>query len=291
MISQLGILPFGDAGPFTAPGKISVLGVVASAENRIIVAWDVPPNARDRKGTRSAINVGNYTLTPIDPTIITAQGPVVPAGELVPTHQIGLWRAEVDAVDATQIHIWTDRSFEPGRRYNLVIDGPIDGAANCDEFAGPIDWPLRAPFPPRRRAENPAVTAELVDLHDGLVPDDEIPSIWHYTASGDIQTQESVNSLRKRIYRMLSSLEGSWKYDPSFGVYMPIKVQAKAAAIQRAVNSIRSTLSSDPLVRDVFVQADVSILGADAVIRFLITVIRRDERRLDLTVPVSIVDL
>lgn len=291
MISQLGIRPLGNTGPYSLPGKISVLGVMALAENRIVVIWDIPPNVRDRKGARSAINVGNYTITAIDPTIQTNDGPVVPPGEQVPTFEVGLWRAEVDEVDETQIHVWTDRDLEPGRRYNFVIDGPIDGALACEEHAGPIDWRLRAPFPPRLRPINPAVVSEIMDLHDGLVPDEEIADVWHYTSAGDIDAQSSSSALRKRIYRMLASTEGSWKYHPSFGVYIPLKTLTRGDTIQRAVNSIRATLVRDPLVRDVFVQARIEIVAQDAVVRFTITVIRRDERRLDTTIDIQSINL
>jgi hypothetical protein len=291
VISQLGIQPFGPTGPFSLPGKISVLGVVPLAENRLIVCWDIPPNIRDRKGARSAINVGNYTLTPIDPTIETEEGPVVPPGELVPTFEVDLWRAEVDEVDLTQIHLWTDRNLDPGRRYNLVIDGPIDGAANCEEHAGPIDWRIKAPLAPKRRPANPAAIAELLDLHDGLVPEEEIDTVWHYTADGDIDVQSSSSALRKTIYRMLSSMQGEWKYHPSFGVYIPLKTATRGDVVQRSANSIRATLSTDPLVRDAFVQAAVEIVGADAVIRFTISVFRRDERRLDTIVDIPVIQL
>ena len=162
MISQLGILPFGTTGPYSLPGKITVLAVLATAQNRVLVCWDVPPNVRDPKGTRSATNVGNYTITAIDPTIDTNNGPVVPLGEFVPSFDVAFWRAEVDEIDATQVHLWTDRNMEQGRLYNVVIDGPIDGALACEEFAGPIDWPLQAPWPPPVASDNPARVAELV---------------------------------------------------------------------------------------------------------------------------------
>lgn len=288
MISQFGIQPFGSTGPFSLPGKITVLAVVASAQNRLIVFWDVPPNVRDPKGTRSATNVGNYTITAIDPTIDTINGPVVPLGEFVPSFEVGLWRAEVDEVDATQIHIWTDRNMEPARRYNVVIDGPIDGADNCEEFAGPLDWPIQAPWPPPVVSDNPARVAELVDLDDGLVPGGDIPEVWHYTSSGDIALQGTVDALKKRIIRMLSSREGTWVYDPSFGVYMPLKVQARQEQIQRSVNSIRATLQSDPLVDRVVVTAQVKIQGGDAYVIYGIAVFRRDRRRVDLSIPVPI---
>ena len=288
MISQLGILPFGTIGPDSLPGKITVLAVVATAQNRFVVCWDVPPNVRDPKGTRSATNVANYTITAIDPTIDTNNGPVVPPGEFVPTYEVALWRAEVDEIDATQVHIWTDRTMEKGRRYNVVIDGPIDGALACEEFAGPLDWPIKAPWPPPVASDNPARVAELVDLDDGLVPGSEVPTVWHYTSSGDIALQGTVDALKKRIIRMLSSREGSWVYDPSFGVYMPLKVQARQEQIQRSVNSIRATLQADPLVERVVVTAQVITRGGDAFVIYGIAVFRRDRRRVDLSIPVPI---
>ena len=105
MISQLGILPFGTTGPYSLPGKITVRAVLATAQNRVLVCWDVPPNVRDPKGTRSATNVGNYTITAIDPTIDTNNGPVVPLGEFVPSFEVAFWRAEVDEIDLERVHV------------------------------------------------------------------------------------------------------------------------------------------------------------------------------------------
>lgn len=288
MISQLGILPFGNTGPFSAPGKISVLGVLASAENRIIVAWDVPPNSEDPRGTRSAINVSNYTIVSVDPTIETTDGPIVPAGELVPTFEVGLWRAEVDEVDATQIHLWTDRVMEGGRRYMLTIDGPIDGAVNCAEFAGDLDWTFRAPTPPPRRDRNPALVLGLEDLDDGLVPGDERSEIWRYTSAGDIDLQSSIDSLRKRIARMLSSQRGEWTYDPNFGVKVQLKAIMRQDELQRSCNVIKETLVADPLVAAVFVQARPRSVGAGAVIEYDVRVSLRSGRSVSLSIPVTV---
>lgn len=288
MISQIGVLPFGTTGPYSAPGKISVLNVVALAENRFVVAWDVPPNVDDPRGTRSAINVKNYTIASVDPTIETNDGPIVPPGELVPTFEVGLWRAEVDEVDATQIHVWTDRVMEGGRRYTLTIDGPIDGAANCEEFIGDLDWTFRAPSPPRRREENPARILDLEDVDDGLIPGGETSAIWHYTTAGDFDMQSSVDALRKRITRMLSSRKGEWTYDPSFGVRVSLKAIMRQDELQASCNSIKETLVADPKVAAVFVQARPRAVGGGVVVEYSINVGLATGTTVALSIPVTV---
>jgi hypothetical protein len=282
VISQFGMRPFGTTGPYSLPGKISVLGVLPSAENRFIVCWDVPPNSRDRKGTRSATNIRNYTITAIDPTV----DGVVPKGAYVPTLQVGLWRAEVDEIDPTQIHVWTDRPMEERRTMNVVIDGPIDGELACEEFQGPIDWPFIAPSPPPLRIQNAARVRDLVDVHDGVVPGEEIESIWHYTASGDFAVQASTSALRKRVIRMLMNERGVFIYDPSFGVRQQIKGLMRDADIQLVVNSIRETLTADPAVAEAAVRADMS-RAASGVITYLVAVRRPDNRTVVTAVPVE----
>lgn len=287
---QYGVRPLGATGPDSADGFISILGILPAARNRVIAAFDLVPNTADPKGARSATNVSNWQVTPIDPAVIVDGKAIIPPGKIRPTLAMALARAEVDAADPTQVHVWTDRPMEAGVDYLWSAIGPIDGAPDCEQLIGQTQWTVKAPKPPPTPTVNPAAVREIVDVHDGLVIGQEIASVWHYTAGGDLDVQSELDALRKRIHRMISTAQGEFAYDPDFGAYLPLQSLEKPTTLQRTAASLVTQIRADELVARAYVQSRVRpLVGGGVVAVFFITIEtgNGETATLELKIPVK----
>jgi hypothetical protein len=287
-VSQYGIDPFGEDGPYGGPGLISILGLVPAARNRLIVVFDEPPLADDPKGLRSASNVANWRIEPVDPTIQGVNPPgytYVPDGQVVPKRRIGLARARIDLTDRTQLHVWTDRDMEGGVRHRLSVVGELHGAA-CEAFAGPTVWETYAPFPAPVRVIPDRLDGVYRDLDDGALPGFvQQPGIWRYKSTGDIALQDELVALKKRILRRCTHAPGAFVWSTD-GVDLRFGLPATASNLTALANAVADQARVDPLVSAAAVTAELVQTGGEVFVLLTISVELVDRR--DLVLPLKI---
>lgn len=277
-MSQYGISPYGgDLGPYGGPGLITLLGVLPAAENRMIAVFDRAPLSFDPKGRRSATNIRNYTIEPLDPTITINGISTVPDKAVTPTRRIALGRARVDPNDPKQVHIWTDRDMEPNIEHRLTVVGPLHGAS-CETFAGPASSTFWAPAPPPPAASPDRLDGTLRDLDDGGTPaDGELPGVWRYQESGDVALQSELASLKKRLLRRCTQTRGEFVWSTN-GADVFLNVQMTPDALNRLATQVAEQARKDVLVAAASCTVTPQISGGDAYVIVILAVQLRDRR-------------
>lgn len=284
-MSQFGLTPFGEEGPFGGVGLITVLAAVPAARNRIILFFDGVPLIDDPKGLKSATNPANYLLTPLDPTI-PGNPPQVPDGAPVPSRRIALARCRADENDATQIHLWTDRDMEGGIVHQIQILGDIHGG-NCEDFAGETAFEFYAPFAPAARNAPDRLDLRFRDLDDGYLPGFEVlPGVWRYKSNGDIALQPELESFKKRLIRRLTQQRRSFTWSDN-GIEIVLGQPLTPDILIRLANNVASMARADALASSAGCTASARILGNDVFVELIVTVELRDGREyiLSLSVP------
>lgn len=287
-MSQYGLAPFGEDGPYGGAGLMSILGVLPAARNRLIVVFDVPPLADDPKGLRSASNVANWRLEPVDPTIVGVNPPgntYVPDGAIVPKRRIGLARARIDPGDLRQLHVWTDRDMEGGVKYRLTAVGGLHGRA-CEDFAGPTAWETYAPFPARIRNVPDQLDGVYRDLDDGALPGFvQQPGIWRYKSTGDIALQDELTALKKRLIRRCTHAPGAFLWSAN-GVDLRFGLPMVPGNLAALANAVAEQARGDALVSAAAVTAELVQSGGDVFVLLTLSVQLTDRR--DLILPLKI---
>lgn len=287
-MSQYGLSPYGEDGPYGGPGLITILGILPAARNRVIVFFDVRPLAEDPQGLRDASNVRNWAIAPVDPTIQGVNPPgnaYVPDGEIVPKRRIGLARARLDTASPLQLHIWTDRDLEGGVRYRLDVVGELHGAA-CESFAGPTSWETYAPFAAQPRQIPDRLDGRYRDLDDGNLPGFvQQPGIWRYKSTGDIALQDELAALKKRIIRRCTHAPGAFLWS-SNGVDLLFGQSATPANLTALANAVAAQARGDALVAAAAVTAELVQTAGDVFVLLTLSVQLTDRR--DLVLPLKI---
>lgn len=241
-MSQYGIAPFG-FGLVTmgGPGMFGLHGVLVASTNRVIAVFDRIPLQNDRAGLRSAINRGNWTLAPIDPTI----DGYVPVGKVVPTRGVGIFRCAPDRADRKQIHITADTTLEDGVEYELRAVGDLHGEA-CEMFVGTKAFRFLAPFHGPNLSLRVSTIGLFQDLDDGYDDRLEAAGIWRYTDSTDIAIEPELRSLRKRIIRVIFTDLAEWTSAPDFGAGVRLKIIMRPTELQSLANRVSQQIQAQP---------------------------------------------
>lgn len=284
-MSQYGISPYGIDGPYGGAGLITILAAVPGARNRVILFFDTAPLADDPKGARSATNPANYQISAVNPTI-PGNPPQVPEGELVPTRRVALSRCRADALDPTQIHLWTDRDMEGGVLHRVTVIGQLHGAG-CETFAGLTEWDLYAPTAAATRNAPDQLEVRYRDLDDGNLPGfEDIPGIWRYKSNGDIALQPELDAFKKRLIRRLTQQKRAFTWSPN-GITIVIGDSVSADVLSRLSNNIAAMARADSLAASAGCTVRAIVIGNDVFIEVSVSVELIDGRDylLTLTVP------
>lgn len=284
-MSQFGVTPFGEEGPFGGPGMITILAAVPGSQNHIILFFDGVPLADDAANLKSAINPANYTIEPLDPTI-PANPPYVPEGKQVPTRRIALARARPDPEDPTQIHLWTDRDMEGGVLHRVSVVGMLHGAS-CEDFAGMTVWEFIAPLSAVARVAPDRLDQRFRDLDDGDLPGFEtLPGVWRYKSNGDIALQPELESFKKRLIRRLTQQRRAFTWSNN-GVNISIGQSLTPDILQALALNVAAMARADSLAASAGCTAQARVLGNDVFVELTVTVelLDRREYMLSFTVP------
>lgn len=282
-MTAFGLSPLGTAlGPFGGAGLITVLGVLPASQNSFVVVFDRPPRRLDDQSPFSGVNPSNYALTTIDPTVIAGNGDaVVPEGFVVPTRQPSIVRALVDRVDPTQVTLTTDAALEAGVLYEVAIVGGIK-SIDGDTFAGPNT----ARFFGRRAPGTPVglerFEERFRDLDYVLVPDPSRPDaetqVYRFDDSGDVGLADNATSLRKRLFRRITTQPGQFAFLPKYGVGLQIKALARAGQLQQMSNLIAEQVKLEPDVLQAGASTSLRRTSKGGIVSVQLQIVQDDAR-------------
>lgn len=256
-MSAFGIDPFGTS-PLGGPGTIGVLGVLPAGNNEFIVVFDRVPKTKPSTRPGSALNLSNYSLSPIDPSILTGNGDIwVPRGETVPTRSPVIAEIVQDEDDDKQFILSTDVMLEPNVQYQLDISAAVCGI-NEEDFFGDTLFSFRAPGLPRvARTPGERSDDRYRDFDYGII-DEDGNSAYRLDANGDIGIQNSALSLKKRIMRRLLTPPGGFAWTASYGTFPGLKTLVKPGQLQSLANRIAEQVRQEPDVADASAQTTLS---------------------------------
>lgn len=275
-MSSYGISPLGtELGPLGGPGLITVLGVLPSTNNSMVVVWDRVPETLDPLSFYSATNPDNYSLEANDPSYLSSTGLVVPKGMVVPRRAPRIFKAEQDAADLTQIELYTDTALEPGVVYSLAMNSRIQGA-NQEVFAGEDTWTLQALELPARLRSYEALQEQYRDFAFGFGA--EASPAFSFDTTGDISLQNARDSLRKRIYRRLFTRTGDFAWTSNYGVGLSMKALLKSGQTQLVADRAREQILKEPDVQDAAVQVSITRASQGAFVEVRIIVRQVDQQ-------------
>jgi hypothetical protein len=261
---------------------ITVLGVLATGTNSILVSFDKVPKNLDSATFTSGVNPANYTLAAVDPTYSSATTPsYVAPGSTVPTRYPSIAFAELDEDAPTQVLLNTDTKLEPTVLYNLTVSSRIKGAY-CETFAGTEVWQVAAPRLASRIKPQEAWEQRYRDFDfRGTIDGTEG---YAFDAANDIALQDADRSLKKRIYRRLFSRTGDFVWAQGYGVGLSLKALARAGLLQTMADDVRRQILLEPDVIDCAVRTEVTQTTSGAFIDIQVAVRRNDARRLSFRV-------
>jgi hypothetical protein len=257
------------------------LGVVRVSNNSFAVVFDVEPETLDPLAYDSGTNEQNYTLTAVDPSIVTGSGETwVPRGEVVPRRFPVSGVAEKDTLDPTQIIVTSDAAMEPGVRYTVEVSSLITGA-DGETFAGPTEFEFRAPGLPRE-ARSPRVESEEryrdLDYIIRTKTPGEREQTYRLESNGDIGIQDAQTSLKKRIARRIFTDPGAFAWAPDYGVGVRVKSLARSGRIQELSNVIAEQVQREPDVLMAGVEVSLDRNTSGAFLNVTVRVRRNDAR-------------
>ena len=282
-MTAFGVSPLGeDLGPFGGPGLITVLGVLPEGLNSCIVVFDRYPRSLDDQSPFSGVNPSNYTLAAVDPTIVAGNGDIIiPAGGVVPTYTPNIVGAAVDATDPTQIVLSVDAAFEPGVEYQVTLTNTIK-STDCDDFAGTSVFSFTG-----RRLPNTPTRIELYeerfrDLDYAIIPDPAHPGgttqAYRFDDSGDVAIAGNTASLKKRLFRRITTQPGQFAFLPGYGVGLTLKALARANRMQELSNLISEQVKLEPDVLNAGAATSLRRTGDGAVVVVSLQVVQDDAR-------------
>lgn len=279
---DLGLQPFGTAGPFGGPGLISVLDVSAIGLREIVVSFDAVPETDNPNSRTSATNIQNYTVTPVDPRIPSTTLPdtfyLPPGSPAVPTRGADVATAEPDPVDPRQIILSTEQRLEQRVEYIVAIVRPIRGSS-CQTLSGPTSFEVFGVVPGPLPVPIFIQEDRFRDFENVLQLNSSEPlSAFTITDAGDIALHDEVASLRKRIERRIFTEPGEFSFLPNYGFNPGLKNLVRTGDIQRIVTDAQAQVSAEPDVEAASVTATVTRTGSGAIVEMIVSVRRRAQR-------------
>jgi len=282
-MTAFGISPLGKGlGPFGGPGLITLLGVLPQSLNTFVFVFDKEPKRLDDQSPCSGVNIKNYALEAVNPTIIADNGDIViPAGAVVPRYQPRIVSATADILDPKQIIIATDTDLEPRVLYEASVVGPIQ-SIDDDIFAGPTTFPFTGRLKPNTPTPIELYEERFRDLDYILNPNpaqpEEKTQVYRFDASGDLSIAGNEASLRKRLFRRITTQPGEFAFLPNYGVGLQLKTLARQGQLQQLSNLVSAQVLLEPDVIQAAAATAVRPTSGGGIVTVSLKVVQDDAR-------------
>ena len=264
--SDLFPLPFPDTdtGPPWVPGTWQFLGVVPYAMNEVLAYMSRELVNDDVNGHDSVTNPANWSVLATDPRTPSAEDPsrfFVPEGVGVPTFQPEVGRVFVDEDDPRQVHVRFNTPLESRVIFDLTVSAAVRGL-DCEELAGLGTRSVQSLYRGIGAVPRFVQLDVFRDFDLQFFPQDpkQPPATWRYDTTSDIGIQTAEASLRKRLYRRIMSLPGSFKHlGRGYGMTTELKRMVRSGELQRLANRAAEQAREEP---------DVIAAGAETRLQF-----------------------
>lgn len=282
-MSIYGISPLGtELGPFGGPGLLSVLGVLVSRTNQIIVIWDSEPVHEKTARFDSASSFENYELSVVSPLVVASDGTeILPKGKAIATRTPRILDASQDGLDTLQTAIDLDSQMEKGVDYELSIRTRIRGI-NGEPFAGPSLFVFAGIARLRVVSAEPPTIETSVDLATVPVGMPNEASGFIFDPNNDIATDSGDRFLVKRVFRRLLAEPGSFTHLPNYGLGYSVKGLFRPSTLQAMASKATAQLRQEPDVLNAAVTLQPVATARGTLVRASIFLLRRgqEEKRI-----------
>lgn len=245
--------PFGD--PFGSGGPLHVLRARAIKSQVVRVVFNEEPLHQSPAGRVDALNPANYLFSAVEGEIFDAAvgtvGTMIATGvdEAVKRFPgVGFFNQGEFGVD---VHV--DKPLIIGMTYKVKVVNVVSRmsgiltAPNEGSFVGILkSFKIR----PLRQAR------DLIDLKNPI-------TLGNYVVddSGDLAVEGGIESLRKRIFRRLTTTKGAFAFLPNYGIGLKLKELASAGELQSLKADIAQQVTREPEVQSVDVSLSLNPLG------------------------------
>jgi hypothetical protein len=242
---------YGD--PFGAGGPLFVVRARALKSHVVRVVFDEEPLHMSPAGRADALNPANYQFVNLTGTLYSPSGPgTITAVGVDKTMVVGPTVA-VQSGDERAFDVHVDRVLLMTMTYQVT-------AFNIkSKLGGGLGSPFSATFvgvgqltkvlPPRQGAG-------LTDIANAIAIGG-----WNVDDSGDFATETDIDSLRKRIFRRLTTTRGAFAFLPTYGIGLKLKELAGVAETQALKADIQQQILREPEVKNVDVTLSLRAEG------------------------------
>lgn len=274
-MSIYGLSPLGTAaGPFGGPGLISVLGVLVSRTNQIIVVWDSDPVNEKTARFDSASSFENYVLGVVDPLVIASDlTEFLPPGKKIATRVPKVMDATADPLDPRQTIIDLDASMERGVEYELMVFDRIMGVGK-EVYSGPTEFQFDGVEAVR---QVPSLTVESGTRDFASIVDSNTESGYRFDPNTDIGIDEGDILLFKRVFRRLLTERGAFTHLPNYGAGFRIKGLFRPSILQSMASEAAGQIRNEPDVLNAAVTLQPFDTPKGTLVRATISMQRRGQ--------------
>lgn len=248
-VGAFGSGPFGSM-PFGSGAALAVVLARQSSLNSVDVMFNIAPRAGDPGNVHDATNPANWTLLAVDPFDST----------------IRLCQTCV-RLSSTVIRVYFDGPLDPFVTYSIVVDpGVTTPSGGPLAVLGCADWTFSTMGWPRALLPEAARLGEYVDVANPQTPRDAPSPLsplgtFQIDDTGDLANDKNRQNLRKRVYRRMMSVEGSFFHLPNYGFGKPIKSLTLADTMRRMQSQAVAQIKQEPDVKAVTVEVSSPFPG------------------------------
>lgn len=232
---------YGD--PFGSGGPLFVVRARALKSHVVRVVFDEEPLHQSPAGRADALNPANYQFINLTGTLYSPSGPGTITAVGVDKDMVVGPTLAVKAGDERAFDVHVDRSLLLTMTYQVT-------ALNIkSKLGGGLGSPFSASFVGVGQLSKVLPVRQPVGLTDLA---NSIPlGGWNVDDSGDFATDTDIESLKKRIFRRLTTTRGAFSFLPAYGIGLKLKEIAGVAETQALKADIQQQILREPEVRGV----------------------------------------
>lgn len=159
----------------------------------------------------------------------------------------------VQAMIERGFDVHVDRALVTGMVYRVIASGVRS------QFDGLLGAPVSAEFAgiaPRPSVNPPRQPFGLRDVRNDIAT-----GAWPVDDSGDLGNEDGLASLRKRIFRRLTTGKGAFAFLPNYGVGLKLKELASVAELPALQADVIQQVGREPEVAQVTANVSIQPLG------------------------------
>lgn len=287
-----GTMAFGGS-PFGTGIPVDALALVGEARmvtaNLAAVPYTGDPGLPNASNTQSPLYPGNWSLSADEPGVTLR---MVQRVELVTTETLALFTEDLPQLASYELPfllVWFDGVLDEGAVYSLELNTPSLAVTAC-ACAGIVGLIRR-----RDALQSDArdSSRQIFDIANPFLTRDALrvpPELGAYQVDdkGDFGLDlDSESSLRKRIFRRVSTAAGGFFHLPGYGAAAKLKGNLTVDALERIASRVKAQVLQEPEVVDVRVTVK-QVQGEPNMVSVSIRAVTGDGDPVGVVVPISL---